>query len=124
MPLESQLFENDSLLNACLVDDSAHVTPGASGEHVAKIQLALFMIDGLAIDPSEIDSQLYGPSTAATVLAYKTTRNILGPGQITPDDIVGKQTIAALDDQLVAKQSTLGGTLQDYCGNDTSENIV
>jgi len=118
MPLQSPLFTGDARLSACLVQDSAHVTQGSAGPHVAKIQLALLMIDGLAIDSAEIDAQAYGASTAAAVLAFKTARAILGPGQVTPDSIVGKRTVAALDAELVPKQSDLGGTPQDYCGTD------
>lgn len=120
MPLQSPLFVDDARLNACLVQDSAHVTRGSSGPHVAKIQLALLMIDGLAVDPAEIDAQSYGASTAAAVLAFKTARAILGPGQVTPDDIVGKRTVAALDAELVLKRSTLDGIPQDYCGNENA----
>ncbi|WP_149262627.1 hypothetical protein [Actinomadura sp. K4S16] len=120
MPLQSPLFAGDARLEACLVQDSAHVTRGSSGSHVAKIQLALLMIDGLAIDPAEIDAEGYGAATAAAVLAFKTTRMILGPGQTTPDDIVGKRTVAALDGELVPKQSGLDGIPQDYCGNENT----
>ena len=75
MPLQSPLFVDDARLNACLVRDSAHVTQGSSGPHVAKIQLALLMTDGLAVDPAEIDAESYGTSTASAVLAFKTTRS-------------------------------------------------
>ena len=47
MPLKSQLFEGNERLNACLVKDAAHVVPGEVGPHVADIQLALKIIDGL-----------------------------------------------------------------------------
>jgi len=96
------------------------VTRGSVGPHVAKIQLALLMSDGLAIDPAEIDAQSYDASTADAVLAFKAARSILGPGEVTPDDIVGKRTVAALDAELVLKQSSLDGTPQDYCGNDNA----
>ncbi|MEV0660857.1 hypothetical protein ACIBI3_11165 [Actinomadura luteofluorescens] len=120
MPLQSPLFVGDARLDACLVQDGAHVTRGSTGPHVAKIQLALLMTDGLAVDPAEIDAESYGATTAAGVLAFKTARQILGPGQTTPDDIVGKRTVAALDAELVLKQSSLDGIPQDYCGNDNA----
>jgi hypothetical protein len=42
MPLQSKLFRGDRALEACLVNDSAHITEGAAGGHVGKIQTALF----------------------------------------------------------------------------------
>lgn len=102
MPLQSKLFTvpRDQKLEDCLIRDSAHITPGTQGEHVKKIQIALNQLsDGkvfLIIDGK------YGPKTAAAVKAYKTapSRRILGPGQITADDIVGKGTIKSLDDEM------------------------
>jgi len=50
----------------------------------------------------------YGDDTARAVLAYKgPPRNILGPGQRTPDAVVGRQTIVRLDEDLRA--AGLGG---------------
>lgn len=50
MPLESDIFtkptRNDRL-EACLVDDAAHVTlrtPREKGKHVSRIQTALFLV--------------------------------------------------------------------------------
>ena len=64
------------------------------GEHVAKVQFALFALDSSAIDRNEVRSQTYGPSTAKAVLAYKTKRKIINTAyQSTPDNIVGKMTI-------------------------------
>jgi len=75
MALQSQLFRGDPQLEAAAVSDPAHIEPGARGEHVRKIQLALIQLDGADIDP---DGQ-YGPATAAAVLAYKQKqkRNII-----------------------------------------------
>lgn len=102
MPLQSKLFTipPDPQLQACLTSDASHITPGASGDHVKKIQIALNELsDGrvfLIIDGK------YGPKTAAAVRDYKNapSRNILGPGQKTADDIVGKRTIQSLDDEM------------------------
>ena len=100
MPLVSQLFTNppNPDLEACLVDDAAHILQGAQGTHVACIQIALSLLsDGtvfLVIDG------VYGGATATAVLNYKDARNILGPGQVTPDNIVGKQTLQSLDDEM------------------------
>jgi hypothetical protein len=99
MPLQSKLFKGDQRLEACLIHDSAHVTPGTAGEFVTKIQKALFILDGAVIDPSE--QGIYGPSTADAVLAYKKRRKIINYSyQTQADDIVGKMTIASLDNEL------------------------
>ena len=41
--LRSKLFTDppDLRLNACLVRDDAHITPGSRGDHVKRIQIAL-----------------------------------------------------------------------------------
>jgi peptidoglycan hydrolase-like protein with peptidoglycan-binding domain len=108
MGLRSNFLSGDPALEACLVQDSAHVTQGAVGDHVAKIQAALNLTAGLEIDPSERNLQRYGPSTAAAVLQYKTARNIVNlTYQTQPDNIVGKMTIAALDNDMVQLESSL-----------------
>src|SRR5262245_8605611 len=94
MPLECELFTSptrDLKLEACLVSDPAHITPGARGDHVKKIQLAL---NRLSAGPGrenfnlEIDGE-YGSKTAAAVKAYKNapSRRILQPWQKSADDI-------------------------------------
>jgi len=105
MPLQSNLFRNDQLLQACLVNDAAHVTIGAIGNHVAKIQVALTDLDRLSIDSAELSAKRYGPSTAAAVLSFKKKRDIVNRAyQSQADNIVGKMTIAALDREMLAKQ--------------------
>lgn len=102
MPLKSNLFKDDQKLQACLVSDPAHVTPGTVGDHVAKIQKALAVLDDLEIDPAEIEAKRYGPSTAAAVLAFKKKRKIINYSyQTKEDNIVGKMTIAALDKEML-----------------------
>ena len=97
MPLQSELFRGDAKLEACLVPDSAHVTPGPAGEHVAKIQFALGAVDDLAIADAETSAQTYGSSTAAAILAFKRRRNIVNLSfQTQADSIVGKIRIARL----------------------------
>ncbi len=121
MALLSELLKHDPKLRACLVSDSAHVFEGAVGSHVAKIQTALLVLDGLAIDKGELAAKRYGPSTASAVLAFKTKRNIINRGyQTKPDRIVGKMTIAALDRELLQKQEPLCTPQKPYCGNDRS----
>jgi peptidoglycan hydrolase-like protein with peptidoglycan-binding domain len=106
MPLQSQLFRGDPKLEAAAVSDPAHIGPGAQGEHVRKIQLALIQLDGAAIKADRI----YGPATAAAVLAYKQERNIINRGyQTKADNIVGKMTMAFLDREMLAKETPTPG---------------
>jgi peptidoglycan hydrolase-like protein with peptidoglycan-binding domain len=102
MPLTSRLFRGDSKLEAAAVSDPAHITIGAKGDHVRKIQQALTILDGVDID---LDGA-YGHETAAAVLAYKQKRNIINRSyQTKADNIVGKMTMAALDDEMKKKES-------------------
>ena len=99
--LKSREFAGDARLEACAVSDPAHVMPGSVGDHVGKIQQALIKVGGLAIDPTELAQKRYGQSTVEAVRRFKTERSILNyAGQI--DVIVGKKTIRALDDGLLA----------------------
>ena len=101
MGLVSRSFRGNKELEACLVDNAAHVTLGAQGEHVAKVQFALFSLDALKIARTELVTQTYGGSTAAAVLSFKTKRQIINQSyQTTPDSIVGKMTIASLDAEM------------------------
>jgi hypothetical protein len=101
VPLQSELFRDDAALQACLVKDTAHVVKGARGQHVAKIQSALGIIEGALIDSDELANSVYGPSTASEVLAYKRKRDIVNRTyQQRADDIVGKMTIASLDREI------------------------
>jgi peptidoglycan hydrolase-like protein with peptidoglycan-binding domain len=117
MPLKSETFAGDERLEACLVKDSAHLTPGVRGEFVAKVQAALIYLDNLTIDEQELDTQTYGPSTAAAVLAFKKKRKIINHSyQTTEDNIVGKMTIKALDDELVqAEARPVDLSVSPYC---------
>ncbi len=97
MALRSQLFQGDSKLDAAAVSDSAHITPGARGEHVRKIQLALIQLDGAKITADGA----YGPATAAAVLAYKQKRGIINTKiQTKADNITGIMTLAKMDEEL------------------------
>jgi hypothetical protein len=116
MALKSSLFRSDSKLEACLVNDSAHVRVGARGDHVCKIQKALLALGSCEISQDEIVSKTYGKTTALAVLAYKKERNIVNYSyQSSADDIVGKMTIASLDSGMhlidtsaVAERSSCG----------------
>lgn len=101
MALRSDLFKNDPVLEACRTSDASHITPGAVGNHVAKIQTALSTLDNVTIDPGELATKKYGPSTAAAVLAFKKKRSIINRSyQSQADNIVGKMTIQKMDDEL------------------------
>jgi peptidoglycan hydrolase-like protein with peptidoglycan-binding domain len=116
MPLSSNLFSGNSRLEACLVSHPSHVVPGDTGEHVQLIQIALIEIDGAAIDQAELDAQRYGPSTTSAVHAYKKYRSIINPAyQSTPDNIVGKMTIEALDRDMLALEHTPGSRIGKRC---------
>ena len=110
MGLKCQLFtlpKPDPRLERCLVDDAGHITQGTRGDHVKKVQMAL---NQLSAGPGRENFNLkvdgwYGPKTAAAVKLYKSApqrreRIKLQPWQKTHDDIVGKQTIRSLDDEM------------------------
>jgi peptidoglycan hydrolase-like protein with peptidoglycan-binding domain len=102
MALRSKLFRGDPKLEAAAVSDPAHIVPGSAGPHVGKIQQALIKLDGAAI---VVDS-VYGPATAAAVLAYKQKRNIINTARQTKaDNIVGTMTMASLDAEMLATES-------------------
>lgn len=106
MPLQSQLFRGDRALEACLVDDRAHLVEGSRGPHVRKVQQALALTDGALIALSEISSETYGPGTAAAVLDYKSARGIVNFSyQTSADRIVGKMTIASLDREMSVREA-------------------
>ncbi len=105
MALKAELFRGDSHLENAAVSDGAHILTGARGAHVEKLQVALMLLDGATIAANELAVDLYGGSTAAAVLAYKSKRKIINPAyQTTPDNIVGKMTIAALDQEMTARE--------------------
>lgn len=93
-------------LESCLVRDSAHVTLGAKGAHVSAIQKALLLLDRGNVPVVEMYAQVYGPGTAAAVLEYKRKRRIINHSyQSAPDNIVGKMTIARLDEEMFVLES-------------------
>ena len=100
--LSSKLLSSTARLRDCEVNDAAHVKLGDQGDFVGLIQRALMLIDDVSIAASEIGASLYGESTAAAVLKYKTSRNIINRSyQTQADDIVGKLTIKSIDDELL-----------------------
>lgn len=105
MPLRSNLFAGNKRLQDCLISDPAHVVFGQRGRHVRLIQTALVYIEDPPIDQAEIDAERYGRTTAQAVLAYKKARDIINQTyQEMADDIVGKMTIKALDDEMYEMQ--------------------
>lgn len=109
MALQSQLFQGDPQLEAAAVSDSAHILPGAVGEHVRKIQLALIQLDNATIDADGKS----GAHTSAAVLVYKTKRNIINRTyQTQADNIVGKLTMAALDREMLDAESASAGPIR------------
>jgi len=117
MALKSQTFKGDQRLTDCLTKDSAHLTLGTHGEFVGKVQSALIYLDDLTIDDNELDTETYGPSTAKAVLAFKKKRKIINHSyQSTEDDIVGKMTIKALDEELaIAEKAPIDLTTAGIC---------
>jgi len=105
--LSSQLFHGDVALNNALNSNPNHITPGAVGDHVSKIQDALFLlIPDAVIDHQEIKAKRYGTSTADAVLAYKRKFDIVNRSyQQTADNIVGKMTMEKLDKDMKAKEA-------------------
>jgi len=115
MSLQSRIFQGDARLKAAAVSDPAHITPGAVGDHVVKIQIALMLLDGTWVADHEMRAGIYGRTTAAAVLAYKTKRGIINRSyQSQADDIVGKMTIAAMDRELVARNLRPATIACDY----------
>jgi peptidoglycan hydrolase-like protein with peptidoglycan-binding domain len=101
MALQSRLLRGDPKLEAAAISDPAHIVPGTRGEQVRKIQLALIQLERANIQPDGI----YAPSTSAAVLLYKQRRNIVNRSyQTTADNIVGKMTIASLDEELLGAE--------------------
>src|SRR5262245_8414143 len=100
--LRSQLFRGDAKLEAAAVSHPAHIVPGARGDHVRKIQLALNRLDNAGLDPDGI----YGQGTANAVLAFKQKRRIINRSyQSEADNIVGIMTMASLDAEMAASES-------------------
>jgi len=102
MTLKSKLFHGDRTLAAAAISDSAHIRRGAHGTHVEKIQRALIILGDATISDDDLRRNSYGSSTADAVLAYKQERSIINRSyQTSADNIVGKMTMARLDDEMV-----------------------
>ncbi|OJU46921.1 MAG: hypothetical protein BGN99_19175 [Alphaproteobacteria bacterium 65-37] len=109
MPLRSELFSDSRELQACLVSDASHVVPGARGDHVARIQSALVRLRVLEADDARAEAGHYGPRTTEAVLTYKRAFKIINRSyQNSADNVVGRMTIASLDDAIFVLDG--GGT--------------
>jgi hypothetical protein len=95
-------------LESCLRSDPAHIMPksrgGQDGPHVEAVQKALRKINAalppeLKIGDVTDAAGVYGPSTANVVRKYKELNAIQRTGQPL-DEIVGRMTISAMDDEL------------------------
>jgi hypothetical protein len=123
MPLISRCFRDDKKLQDCQIMDSAHILTGAVGEHVAKIQRAIVLMDNAKIDVEELNDMRYGPSTANAVLNYKKKRRIINPAyQTQADNIVGKMTITALDAEML--QLEMLARLPNSCAGKVIKSVV
>jgi hypothetical protein len=78
---------------------------------VAKIQSALLLLDkSLRLPTAELRVKHYGPRTAAAVLELKRKHRIINFSyQTSPDNVVGKLTIAHLDDEIHALEQRPNG---------------
>lgn len=117
MTLKSNLFAGDAKLETAAASHTGHITPGAVGPHVKKIQAALAVLDGAVIDQGELDAGRYGPSTARAVLEYKKKRDIINRSyQSQADNVVGIMTIKAMDEELLSRQVEMPPGARLRCG--------
>ena len=108
MALKSSLFAGDARVEAIAVSDASNVKYGDRGPHVAKIQHALNLIEEAGLE----EDGVYGARTQQAVLDYKRARSIINFAyQTQADAIVGKMTIAALDDELWKQEQQSRGPM-------------
>lgn len=117
MRLTSDLFKDNEKLQDCARLDTAHLVADEpplrrgennQGAHVALVHRALRRVmPGVSFGLEEA-TETYGPKTAEVVRQFKAAQKppILNKAlrQTVPDNIVGKQTIAALDQQAGQKK--------------------
>ena len=92
MSLQAPRFRHDPVLEACLSGTHRMLNGEPSGGSVLLVQQAL--IDSGYHLPKFGPDGKYGDETAAAVAKYKADRGIL-----PSDGVVGKKTMAALDDE-------------------------
>ena len=121
MPLTSDLFKDNKQLQDCAIKNSAHIVADEpplrrgendQGPHVALIHQALRRILPSPSFGLEEATETYGPKTAEIIRQFKAAQKppLLNKalGQKVPDNIVGMQTIAALDQQVKGKKQPPG----------------
>jgi peptidoglycan hydrolase-like protein with peptidoglycan-binding domain len=94
-------------------DGELVIGPGASGEFVRRIQIALLVVDPMALPESGPDGR-YGPETEAAVKRYQKSHCLRRDvhGKLTllmPDGIVGRETMGCLDRWTPASAASLVG---------------
>lgn len=106
MPLVSKLFSGDNNLQACLVKDQAHLTPGSNGKSVELVQAALIRLRFMEPSEALAEAGTYGTNTASAVLRYKQVFNVVNPAyQNKADNVVGRMTIGLLDAHMCALEA-------------------
>ena len=104
--LLSQFLRDDPLLVACYDDPARSIGEGDVGPHVARLQFAALSLAGGWISGVEVASRSYGPTTAKAVFGYNMSRRILRPLHGTsPQDTVTRETLSALDAEIVIFES-------------------
>jgi hypothetical protein len=118
MPLRSKLFigdQGDQALEAALVSNPAHITRGAQGDHVAKIQQCVLIHETGINLGKELQTKTYGLLTAAAVKKYKANRDIINRAyQPAADDIVGIMTMQRMDKDMVEHERQTGPEFIDF----------
>jgi hypothetical protein len=100
-------------LDDCATKDPAHFVVGAFGDHISLVHDALIQLGQHSfLDPTEaqafnaeVAGAFYGKMTAKVVESYKNNHKpkpIVQPWQTKADNVVGRQTISFLDDDMAA----------------------
>jgi len=84
--LVSRSLRGVPALEPCSWLGSAHIALETVGPHIPGIRRALLVLDGIRVDPNEVEAMVYGPPTAAAILACKKKRKIINPGYQTQAD--------------------------------------
>ena len=123
--INSNAFRFHQRFHSCVKYDWAHIKRGDKGEHVRRLQDALFSLlvdacmheghsDHVALNSAKINRDvypgafprngyrgggdgIYGPDTAAVVLNYKAAMRIKRPNQQYLDDTLGIMTMKSME---------------------------
>jgi peptidoglycan hydrolase-like protein with peptidoglycan-binding domain len=103
--MQSNLFQNDFRLEACLSNDFAQILPDHQGDFVRKLHRALQELDSAPIGAYELANGIYGPTTARAVQAFKQRRGIAAKtGSLRVTNTVCRATLAAMDRELMSRE--------------------